>query len=242
MDKEGKERVEKFGWPDGRKAAVCMTFDDARMSQADFAVPLFNRHGIKATFYLSPQREVQRKEEWRQAASDGHELGCHTYMHPCSKGLQASKVFLEDYDIPKMEDDLDRAVEELKSLTGTMPKSFAYPCGQTYVGREGSHQSYIPLIASRFMSGRGYPSLEVNDPLTCNMEYLQAVKFDRISFQQVKELTERALSIGGWLIFAGHETPEEYPVLEETVNYLKSYDTLWVDTVAAVADYVLGHR
>jgi peptidoglycan/xylan/chitin deacetylase (PgdA/CDA1 family) len=151
-------------------------------------------------------------------------------------------VYLEDYGLQRMEADIDRSLEYLYSLSGMRARSFAYPCGQTYVGREGRRQSYIPLVASRFMSGRGYPSLEINDPLSCNMEYLQSVKYDGIAIETVRELTGKALSSGGWLIFTGHETPEEFPVLKETIAFLSSQDSLWIDTVGAITEYILGNR
>ena len=38
-----------FPWPDGARAAVSLTFDDARPSQVDVGLPVFDRHGVKVT-------------------------------------------------------------------------------------------------------------------------------------------------------------------------------------------------
>ena len=43
-----------FAWPDGKRAAISLTFDDARESQVTSGVPLFGEYGIRVTFYLSP--------------------------------------------------------------------------------------------------------------------------------------------------------------------------------------------
>ncbi|HCR92034.1 MAG TPA: hypothetical protein DIW50_16625, partial [Prolixibacteraceae bacterium] len=37
-----------FQWPEGKKMAVSFTFDDARFSQADNGLPLFDKYGVKA--------------------------------------------------------------------------------------------------------------------------------------------------------------------------------------------------
>jgi peptidoglycan/xylan/chitin deacetylase (PgdA/CDA1 family) len=43
-----------FPWPAGKRAAISLSFDDARQSQVDVGLPLLDRYGDKATFYLSP--------------------------------------------------------------------------------------------------------------------------------------------------------------------------------------------
>src|SRR5690606_41285032 len=77
---------EKFSWPEGRKAAVSLAYDDALESQLDNAVPALQRHGLKATFYIVPGREglQNRLEDWRALAGMGHALGNHSLARPCS--------------------------------------------------------------------------------------------------------------------------------------------------------------
>ena len=43
-----------FPWPEGARAAVSLSFDDARPSQVDVGLPIFDRHGVKVTFFLVP--------------------------------------------------------------------------------------------------------------------------------------------------------------------------------------------
>ena len=59
-----------FAWPEGRKAAVSLAYDDALDSQLDHAIPALDRHGLKGTFYLVPARDPVRlrMDEWRAAA------------------------------------------------------------------------------------------------------------------------------------------------------------------------------
>ena len=65
-----------FAWPQGRKAAVSLAYDDALDSQLDHALPALDRHGLKGSFYLQLSREPVRRRmhEWRAAAANGHEL------------------------------------------------------------------------------------------------------------------------------------------------------------------------
>ena len=63
-------------WPHQARAAVSLAYDDALNSQLDFAIPALNRHGLKASFYLTLSSETvsQRLADWRNAAEQGHEL------------------------------------------------------------------------------------------------------------------------------------------------------------------------
>jgi len=71
-------------WPEGKSAAISITFDDARPSQIDVAVPILDRHGVFGTFYVSPAGVEERLAGWRAAVARGHEIANHTFSHPCS--------------------------------------------------------------------------------------------------------------------------------------------------------------
>lgn len=73
-----------FSMAGGIKAAISLSFDDARLSQVDVGTPLFDQYGVKATFVLVPSAVEKRLDQWKRAAAAGHELGNHTLYHPCS--------------------------------------------------------------------------------------------------------------------------------------------------------------
>ena len=50
-DKGEALKRSEFKWPEGKKMAISLTFDDARLSQADLGIPLLDKYGVKATFY-----------------------------------------------------------------------------------------------------------------------------------------------------------------------------------------------
>src|SRR5277367_847446 len=95
-----------FRWPNGRRAAVSLSWDDARPSAVETGVPILDRHGVKATFYVLPRNMTRQLKKWRAAAANGHELGNHTLNHPCMGNFiswQTPETMLENYTLKRME-------------------------------------------------------------------------------------------------------------------------------------------
>jgi peptidoglycan/xylan/chitin deacetylase (PgdA/CDA1 family) len=132
--------------------AVSLSFDDGRPSQLDGAA-ILDEHGIKATFYVLPDQVERAPERWAGLVGRGHELGNHSTAHPCSGNFEfASSNALEDWTLQAIAADVDAATTSIEHLVGTRPLTFAYPCGQSFVGRGRQRQSYVPLIAERFVA------------------------------------------------------------------------------------------
>ena len=78
----------------------------------------------------------KRQTAWRAAAQAGHEIGNHSLMHACTGNFAWSRQkALEDYTLARLDAELEQAGVEIKRITGVLPTTFAYPCGQTFVGR-----------------------------------------------------------------------------------------------------------
>jgi peptidoglycan-N-acetylglucosamine deacetylase len=237
---------EDFTWPDGRRAAVSLTFDDSRLTQIDQGVPLLDAFGVKATFYASLTQLEQRVAGWRRAVGAGHEVGNHTINHPCSCNFQwGTPHVLEGYSLEGMEHELLAANERLEELVGVRPRTFAYPCGQKFVGRGEAVHSYVPLIARHFVAGRGFRDESCNAPACCDLAQLFGVDFDRMTFAEVRTWLDATTQRGGWLVLAGHDmgANERQGVsratLEETCGYLSDpANGFWVDTVADIGTFV----
>jgi peptidoglycan/xylan/chitin deacetylase (PgdA/CDA1 family) len=240
----------KFPWPAGKQCAISLTFDDARLTQIDRGIPLLNSYGVKATFYISPDTFKERLDGWLLAFEKGHEIGNHTLTHPCTGNYAFSRHnALENYTLEKMAAELDAASELIRSLIKQAPQSFAYPCGQTFVGRGEQTRSYVPLVAERFQTGRKWLNEAANDPFFCDMAQLLALESDQKSFDVLLPLIENAKAEGRWLILAGHEMADSgfQTTLLKTLDQFCRYaqdDTngLWVDTVANVAAFIVAHR
>jgi peptidoglycan/xylan/chitin deacetylase (PgdA/CDA1 family) len=242
--------LQGFAWPEGKKMALSLTFDDARLSQPDKGIPLLDKYGVKATFFISPGSMLQWIDKWRKAVNNGHEIGNHSVLHPCSGNFLWSRSrALEDYTLERMKTELDSANRLIKETLGVDAVSFAYPCGQTFIGRGINTPSYVPLIAMMFESGRGWLNEAPNDPAYCDFAQLNATELDGKTFEQVLKLIETAKAGGYWLILAGHEM-NTYGIQTsrlETIEALCKYASdpangIWIDNVHNVASYVKQNR
>jgi peptidoglycan/xylan/chitin deacetylase (PgdA/CDA1 family) len=239
-----------FSWPNGKRAALSLTFDDARPSQIDRGLPILDAHDVKATFYVSMNNVEARPQDWRAAIANGHEIGNHTLNHPCSGNFAWSQVnALEDYTLERMEKELIDANAIIQEILGVMPTTFAYPCGQTYVGRGQHLHSYIPLVAQHFVAGRGFKAEACNDVVYCDLANLNGVDMDCASWEYLRDWIEKTVETGGWLVLAGHTVGADgyQTVVEETLDALCKYcrdpaNGIWIDTVAKVGSHLRDLR
>ena len=242
--------VAPFPWPDGKKAALSLTFDDARESQVDVGLPLLKEHGVRATFYVLPDGARKRLAGWRAALLAGHEIGNHSNTHPCTGNFAFSREnALEEYTLERIERDLAVASLFASRELGREPSGFAYPCGQSFVGRGEGVRSYVPVVARLFRTGRLYMGEDSNDPAFCDLAQLLAVNLDGLPFEEVRPLVDKAVAEGRWLILAGHEIGEggfqttRATTLAALCRHAKDpANGLWVDTVEAVSAHVLRQR
>jgi beta-glucosidase len=241
----------EFHWPDGKRAAISLSFDDARPSQVDNGIPILDRYGVKATFYASPSRLGERLEGWKKAAANGHEIANHSMNHPCSGNFAWSRDHaLEDYTLEMMRQELTGANKAIQELVGIVPQTFAYPCGETWVGRGGNLKSYVPLVAELFHAGRGWMNESPNDPAYCDLAQLMGVPSDNLDFDKLKPTIEQTKSQGLWLVLAGHDIgtaierqTTRTTALEALCKYAQDpANGIWIDTVDAVATYIDKQR
>jgi peptidoglycan-N-acetylglucosamine deacetylase len=245
-----QSQSKSFRWPEGKKVAVSLSFDDARSSQVDVGVPLFDLHGAKVTFYVNPKNLEPRLEGWKKAAGKGYEIGNHSRSHPCTGNFPWSRDnALENYTAAMIETEMDGANADIERLLGVKPTSFAYPCGEKFIGRGTSTVSYVPMAARRFRTARGFRDEAANAPAFCDLAQLLGVESDGMSFAEVKESVDAAAAHGGWLVFAGHEIGSggkqttRTDTLEEFLKYAKDpANGIWLDTVDNIAKYVESHR
>jgi peptidoglycan-N-acetylglucosamine deacetylase len=242
--------AKRFRWPNGRRAAVSLSFDDARVSQIDTGLALLKRQLVKVTFFVQAEQVRKRLDGWKKAVADGHEIGNHSNTHPCTANYSFSRLnALEDYTLEMMAAQLDGANAEVQDLLGVKPRTFAYPCGQKFVGRGLDVRSYVPLVAERFLVGRGYLDESANDPQVCDLAQAMGTSFDDMEFEQMRNQVEQAASEGRWVIFVGHEIGKRgYQVtdtaaLEALCEYLKDpAHGIWLGTVAEIAEYIRQQR
>ena len=174
----------QFKWPDGAKAAICLTYDDALDGQLDYAIPQLDSAGLKGTFFCTGNSTClyNRMNEWRMAEKNGHELGNHTLFHPClairPDGKKADWVKpeydLQNYNLPQLLNELKTANTLLKAIDGQEERAYGYTCSDITVGGVPFTNSIKGLFTAARSNGpipdtmNGYdifktPSWGVND-------------------------------------------------------------------------------
>lgn len=228
-----------FAWPDGRKAAVSLAYDDALDSQLDNAIPALDRHGLKGSFYLTlAAGPVQRRmADWRAAARSGHELGNHSLFHQCSaRGADRAWVRPEqDLDtttVAQMRAQVALANTMLQALDGSTEHTFTAPCGD----REARDGDYIVAVRELFVgiklvAGEAITDMHALDPLA-----VPVVVPVGSSGAELIALVEEAGRRGTMVNFTFHGIGGDHlAVSTEAHDALLAYlaehrDTYWTDT------------
>ena len=231
---------------EGVSVAVSLTFDDARASQLE-GVRILDDHGLRATFYVLPSGVAAAPDRWWSVARLGHEIGNHSSTHPCSANFDfAAANALEDHTMQDIADDVDAATAMIQELIGVRPRTFAYPCGQSFTGRGRYRQSYVPIIAERFVAGRGCGSEVGNLPESCDLAHLEGYTVDGLDAGELRSLVAAGMTRGEWVIMAGHDIGADgpqtvsAPELDRFCSSLIRDDRVWVAPVVEVAERVAG--
>ena len=241
-----------FPWPNGAEMALSLTFDDGRPTQVTHAIPLLDAFDVKATFYSQPENLRNELAGWRRAVAVGHEIGNHTVGHPCTGNfawVRYDGVVLESYDLERMRAEIVQANDEIEEMLGVRPVSFAYPCGQTYVGRGRDTQSYVPLVAELFQTGRRWLDETSNAPDHFDTAQVMAMRMDGEDFAAVQRMVERARHSGNWLVLAGHGVGDnplwgtQLDMLKDLLAYAQNPDNrVWIAPVTEVATFIADQQ
>jgi peptidoglycan/xylan/chitin deacetylase (PgdA/CDA1 family) len=240
----------QFPWPDGKKMAISLSFDDARLSNVGAGTDLLDEYDVKATFFIVPSNAEKALAGWKKAVSNGHEMGNHSSNHACSGNFVWSRAnALENYSVEKMRQELIDANKRIHELLGVTPTVYAYPCGQTFIGRGKNTQSFVPVISDLFVAGRGWRNEAPVDPAYCDMAQLTGMEMDGKNFDEILEYINDAKKGAQWLVLAGHETAESgsqtsrLSMLRALCAYAKDpANGIWIAPIGEVAAYVNSVR
>src|SRR5207249_1382769 len=120
---------------------------------------------------MSSKNVVEHPERWRQVFLGGHEIGNHTFSHPCRSAPNS----LTTWTALQIRNDVAKAAAWLNENVGPDSfRTFAYPCGDTMIGPPGDEKEspYAMAVraccfAARLAGGRP------NDPARMPDELLQ---------------------------------------------------------------------
>ncbi|PYV67306.1 MAG: hypothetical protein DMG96_39710 [Acidobacteria bacterium] len=223
----------------GHRAAVSLTFDDARPVQLDVAVPELNKRHLRGSFFVIVSK-LTRLDEWRQVQAEGDEIGNHTvtHEHPVALTTEDEEVQVED------------ARNFLDSNFRASIITFAYPYMEISPG-------LLFWVKKYNFAARGWPQ----DP---NLLYVKSdVDADWYNLPGQPILTkygldvyqgwvEKALSLNAWTTFQFHGIGDAStgwePIPTDTfialLDYLKTQQTkdLWIAPFGEVAAYLRAQR
>ena len=138
-----------FSWPNGAKAAISLSYDDALPSQLDNAVKHLNNSNLKGSFYLTLSAPTikNRLAEWQAVAAHGHELANHSINHPCRASLPnrewvEDKNDLDNITVTDYLAEILTANRWLNSIDGETKRTLTLPCGDALIGSSISTNTY----------------------------------------------------------------------------------------------------
>lgn len=241
-----------FAWPQGKHAAVVLTYDDALHSQLDVAVPQLDAAHLKGTFFLKIEGMTsQDVVRWRSAASNGHELGNHTIYHPCPRAMLPGRdrYATETYDPQSMVSEIAVTNTVLFAIDGRPDHTLSYPCSQTLAGGSDYTETLKHSGQIRYARTGGDPfNSVVTDFDTLNL--MQVPSNGPVNHPDGAELiayVKRVHDAGGLGVLQFHGVGGDYLDVSATahqqlVDYLREHPDVWVATFQEVMGYVAAHR
>jgi para-nitrobenzyl esterase len=238
-------------WPNGTRAAIVLTYDDAAPSQLDHAIPALDSAGLKGTFFLSNVRQAD-VGRWKAAAASGHELANHTLNHPCLAGTfeMPLRQQLEQYTPESVLQEIGQQNVLLTALDGRQEHGFAVPCGQTLAGG----RDYLePLRRSKLVTYSRNAD-ESDDDLRRDPSSFDLMRLPGRAFAspagtaQMVEFAEKAANGGGLAVYVFHGVGGDHLSVTASdhsrfIEWLAAHrQTYWVATMRDVVQWIGQHN
>ena len=235
-----------FEWPQGKTAAIVLTYDDALKSQLDIAIPQLDAARFKGTFFLDGDLTPADLLRWRKTAKRGHELGNHSMFHPCPRAMLPDRrnYLTDNYDVPRMLEELASMNNVLFGIDAKTARTFSVPCSQTIVGGA----DYIgPLKASGLFravrTGGDQWNSVIGDP--SKLDPFSVPSYGPVKDPGAAELiayVERVRAARGLGVLQFHGVGGDYLEVsaathQALIDYLRKQPDLWIGTFQEVMDY-----
>ncbi|MGZ5248253.1 MAG: polysaccharide deacetylase family protein, partial [Flavitalea sp.] len=103
--------------------SVMLTFDDTDLSQFETAVPVLDKYGYKAAYFIMTvsinRPRYMSREQIKELSDKGNAIGSHTWDHQNVKKLKGDDWITQ----------VDKPSKKLEEITGKKIDHFAYPFG-----------------------------------------------------------------------------------------------------------------
>lgn len=200
------------------RSVISFSFDDFPRSALCVGGEILKRYNLSGTYYAalgllgkdSISGPIAVGEDLKRCLEEGHELGCHTFSHLDS--WQTPAKLFEDSVVQN-----SLALNDL--IPGAQFRSFSYPMSEP-------HPLVKRAVARHFRCCRS-GGQRINFG-TADLNQLSAYFLEKASesMEPIKNLIDRNMKLGGWIIFASHDiSPQPSPYgctpefFEEVVRY-----------------------
>lgn len=237
-------------WPNGAKAAVVLTYDDALESQLVHAVPALDAAGLKGTFFLANVKEAD-VDRWRQLATQGHELANHTIFHPCTHDVYPAdpRYVSEAYTSASMLREIAQMNVLLRALDGKDRHGFATPCGQSLAGGKDYLEDLRKANLVTYVRGvTDTPADAQADVAKADPMHVPSRPFgEGATAEKMIAYVREAEQGGGWAVFLFHGVGGDYSAVPDAehrrfVAWLAQHrGEVWVATLQEALDWSKTH-
>ncbi|MDB5163486.1 MAG: hypothetical protein JWS12_103 [Candidatus Saccharibacteria bacterium] len=172
---------------------VSVTLDDGWTNQYTNAKPVFDKYGIKATYFiisgsLTDQPDYMSAAQVQTLHNDGNEIGSHTITHPDLTTMTQAQITNE----------MSQSQTTLQSTVGVPVTDFAYPFGAYNAATLATGKQYYH---SQRSVNAGYNTKDNWDITQLKIHEVDS----NISQAEVKGWIDGAIAQKSWLILVYHE-------------------------------------
>jgi len=237
-------------WPQGKTAAIVLTYDDAMSSQLDIALPQLAAAGLRGTFFLSGGMAPDYMRRWREVQRAGHELGNHSLFHPCPRSILPDRPLYstESYDVDRMLLEIAVMGSVLFGIDGQEKRSYSAPCSQMLVGGVDYTDALRRTGVIRYLrtGGDAFNSV-VSDPRSLDLFKVPSWgPTDSPGGPQLIDYVERVRAARGLGVLQFHGVGGQYLSVSADAHgkllaHLVTHPDVWVAPFSEVMDYVAAH-
>lgn len=199
-----------LNWPQGKRAAASITFDDGTLDQYEVALPLMEKYGVRSTYFIitgprghgiwkdgSHSRRLFGWDAAVEIAAQGHEIGSHGVSHRDLRNLLWNEKFQEiERELQWSHIQIRRHIPK-ELLPAGEALSFSWPYWRTTPQLEQRAEKYY--VAARSGRGRLPLSLPLN-PFAISS--VRVMADDSIEDWQHK--LDAVRTSQGWVLFSLH--------------------------------------
>ncbi len=239
-------------WPNGARAAVALTYDDATPDHPRLVAPALQAHGLRGTFYAPIRGDlISNTEAWRELAHQGHELGNHTIFHPCRRdpveppNVTADWNNLQHFTEERFRNELQISNFVLHLIDGQTTRTYGNTCHNTTIGPDDNPQRIEPILADYFVAARGERHERPANPAGADLFNMGTISGDGRQCAEWCGFIERALEIGGMVIFTFHKVGRGYERLQvdetehtQLLRYLQQNRHIWTAPLVEIANWL----